>query len=1713
MPQKLRFGIPSFDTLFSAFGPPSKEVDVNAHGIQLPSRDAASSICLIGPDGTGKSVFALHLASRYLADCVAKKEKLPLVLYVSTDLTFEVAEKMWENFALDRPNKPKDPFHPKPADDESQIIKPILCEIDKTHEMLAEPPSSRVLFVDIASTTAGDDWGFLHRLLSVLEKSEANAPRHLVIIDAVEGFDLGGELNAFGESASRRSRIAQVMRLVNKKCHAVFVVEEAKANERHPEQFVTDVVVRMRKTEEKGFSRRTIEIEKARGQAYARGPHHYAIRSGRGATTGEQDHYDDPIWPLADGKSPCSYVYVFQSLHHFNRSIMERRGQAKPEFPQDQYTAFGIPYLDNMLAGDNEDELRDFSRFGENGFLSTDFKDAAGLIKKLKAKGNAFITYILNQYLPSTGKINSYHQGGDVSEDLLKELAETFTKLLDDNDLLEQAKLGEIALSARTRNFGAQFPLGESRQHFLNRTILEDAFPDEIERKHNFYDRRGLPVGTVTALVGDSLTQKSRLGYSFLSRCFTSAAASIVEVTRNINPSSLRFSAVDFKDLTKLTETLAEQVAQKDPLAKYLHKNLTVETKQLKGADSSNKKKLQNAWIAGFNKSLKGPSLYNKLRRRNITLSDEIEELQKLKPSGEELVRLNCLLLEAAYSGEISSHQIAFDTLADKAFTLWQGKKKAEANAKELEQLQKEWEEKIEELQQKWEGIIRKWRDGDKWGKTVRDSLPKFEASDFTEQTTKESLTVAIKAKTVVWLLGNMDGVAVMLTTLDTHHKSLATNFMSLLLDDKGLQKRIGEAKLLKDAKADNRFSPDNLDPVYVESLRRYIEAHTICRRLEIHDIAASIIIHIFDRTIEAAQKLISQDLEKNSRDAFAESHRIRIVLDDFSTMVNTYSEMKDELLLLPSLMFLLGRSGASTLVIDTQTGDPNIAIAERFDSELRELVQNRLYTWRVPFYGENRVALTVIPPISPEYAGIVRELKWESKKRSDPLIVDPHFELYSGLEDGKPASVPLEIRLYAELPWFKEYVEKENTPFKDLFKYADSAEGKDVIIGYQATQYDDLRDSAYLQRDTRLDHTLIYHVDEFWGVRLPDRRRAGAFRNQWPYLSAITRRGGEPDKDVDPYTLFQLKERDLLLFTVDDFRNAPDLVTKLKTSENDSVSKFIYGQLDKTLKGLLNDYSDGQKMVGWTLANALMEGFNALLQGGQSLYDKSEFKEAALEGEAKQLSEREKTPLTEIEVVRFNRLLLEAAYPKDIAKSQKEVRRYKTYHTNPGYNWGLQKNETNDERRIDRVPFSWDFGFMLCKQSAWQSARTHTLTYMGNVNSNQNVGEVFDALTKTTPLKIASAIPRQPLLPYTETIFGEAPNTVCWRDFLEACYQVSLNQSVKESKLVPALDFSQLSPESFSCLMLEIWASEIYKSLATKDEQRAFAASLHQHTWLDSGKESLIDWIDKYRFQLYLSWVLLLDVLDFSRIATPGEIESFNMKPRFADKSAVAARHWYKTASCWVEDNSPENAVVAVRLPGHFSVRGDWFLAVAGGSRSSRLADRALDLLSSRRANLVRMQEGLGLPVRKLFDGTNPPNKLRTRLICPDANNYPDCVEYTDLLKISAVQEPPDFRWLWRSNLRDYHRESRIWHKWLKRMCSWWINKRQRNDDVWKSGFFIYDHLTEENKTWHKEQWKKIQAGVKRYGSKPCGIMQEFDGVCDFLKRELEAARSNDSQ
>ncbi len=356
----LRFGIIELDKLLSR----SSSISIDEFGGIDVQKDERTSVCILGPDGCGKSILALHLASSYRA---STKDQPIRVIYFSTDLSFKRANQTWLDFGLGKPKKRLDVlprfakaanfaawYESFPDDLLLECMQPFgrsSADHRELPDMLLEdiPQKDSVTFIDSETQTTGDDWLFLQRLVSVLPHPK-NDP-HLLVIDAVEGLEpVPGGPDSFGEIRAGRTRIAQLIRAAKGKCHIVYVVEEPKAGEHLDSQYVTDVVMRLRTVTTGTYSRRSVEIEKARGHQHVRGQHDIVIRKGTGSTTGRDTNPDDPE-VLIEEKNPLAYIHILRSVHSLSRELLERRKGQNPQINPDQQEvfSFGIPYLDRLL--------------------------------------------------------------------------------------------------------------------------------------------------------------------------------------------------------------------------------------------------------------------------------------------------------------------------------------------------------------------------------------------------------------------------------------------------------------------------------------------------------------------------------------------------------------------------------------------------------------------------------------------------------------------------------------------------------------------------------------------------------------------------------------------------------------------------------------------------------------------------------------------------------------------------------------------------------------------------------------------------------------------------------------------------------------------------------------------------------------------------------------------------------------------------------------------------------------------------------------------------------------------------------------------------------------------------------------------------------------------------------------------------------------------
>jgi len=1155
----LQFGIPTIDWLFGkpiqASAQSEDKIPFFAsihesteYGIRIEPNHT-TSLCIIGPDGTGKSLLALHLAARY-AFRSAELNLMPRILYASTDLSYGKADEHWQTFGLHY-NPHCVPF--RQVQEEKSKFGPInLNPYGPVDGKAEEPPLAEYLlsnpkdgpvtaFLNLESATAGDDWGFLNRVLALLPPIDFQSGEvpHLLVIDAVEGLEtMVGDVDAYGQKRARRSRIAQIIRSASGKCHLLFVCEES-TSERLPEEFVTDVVVRLHDRTDFDYHRRTIEITKARGQWHVRGDHPYVIRKGGGSSTVTYSHSDEPLLKN-------SYILAFPSLSARYREVMVR---SPLRFQTESQIADRAPEIEERPFG----------------------------IQQL-------------------------------------------------NDILEN----------------------------------------------------GLPKGGVTALIGEEGTYKSRLGRNFLSRCY----------------------------------------------------------------------------------------------------------------------------------------------------------------------------------------------------------------------------------------VGN-SGVGILISNQD-HIRPL-------------IERRIA-SHLAPDGEIDQKLSEQIVNGL-------------IYRRLETHHMTSPILFHIIEQAIEDARSKLkklfaSEDERKDERKVWEESSRIRLVIDDWTQINRAHPELQRDPLFLPFLLFFLRRKNITTLIIDTHPGDPETVKGIERDRDLPSQVERRLYAWRLPFFGEDRVAIRAVPPLSPLRPAPVRELLPEMRQHDERLEAQPEFELYDfSVSPLRP--VPLDVRLYVEESDEKfDLWRPTQVLFQELFRIH-ALPGKQVLCFTSSAQYEAFRDFCHLQGNARLDHTLVLQVDEFWS-----RAKSPTFVPLNSYLTrSLTGKAGRfgDDPGEDPY---------------ESFRN-------------------------------LSQRSQGFVTEGYDFA-----------------------------------SEFEQPP----------------EVPSCVTFSPTAAGDGKS---------GDVEGVRDDSPVVDRIPYMWDFGFLLCDQDAWEKAINERIPFYDG--SETSVGKIWNVLTGSKPADVVS-----------------------WRKFLGACTVVANKTKKprgKRSELEPFDVDLHATSESMSCLVLEVWLSEI----ANRTDSAEFLATVS--TRYTGGNPSpsigLRELLENYQPELFRTWLLLGDFLSQSRF--PSENLRFVMPPK-PRVGAVATRHWYSTASIAnreaekrLSTGAPNEAslLFPVRLPGRFSVRGDWDLAIAKGSLSTRLGERVLDLLSSRRSHIERLRSGIGLPTR-YFTTKGQLDYSWTNLWRKGPSGQPKRLSYERLKQLGGQApfrvEDKRLSWLWRSRIKDYDRTSRFWVIWLCSIRESWEGIRQAAFPGSINGLAAYD-------------------------------------------------------
>jgi KaiC/GvpD/RAD55 family RecA-like ATPase len=1458
--------------------------------------ESAMRLAILGPDGTGKSLLALHAASRYAADYWSQiahhTGARPAVIYISSDLGFKSAKKVWQGnagkdsdppgFALHRPNTREIPFEPvrhavsrsknhKADNDEVEFIPlmPIADPISASTvssggpksgsisvwdylESLSQPSKNPVVgFVDLASDTTGDDWTFVNSLLLQLEGRSTELCRHLVIIDSVSGMEmLSGKLDAFGYEQSRRARITQCMRNAGEHTHLIFVCEEPIGQDRLPEEYVTDIVFRLRQHAKDGAAQRTIEIEKARARDHASGEHPFEIRGSGGSSTGQWENPDKP-------RTKNSYLHVFYSLALRNNLGARSTGSGEREADPD-VAPFGVHYLDSLL-----------------------------------------------------------------------------------------------------------YPSGVNSVRF------------------------GLPLGSTSAVIGDSSTGKSVLSEKFL--------------------------AENLKILTRLfVGSYAYLVA---------------------GKESKEGKK---EWEELLDKLAEGivptsGSAASQSAQQDSRVGGEVQE-----------DLYECALRQQKNGIEATNKQIRkLHAPNPDAFLL---------------------DPRIQALE-----TVRPDE-----GKTpVFSRIPIL--MDWARSTKPESKPLSGDEREVLRRLfqhPNLRWPGVLITTADKNSNLLAKRCISYLSEY--LRSMMSEFKIEPSYRS--RLL-DILEDLFAQQL--------IVRRIDIDNADPAIAFHVIQRNVIAAQELIfGPAFPIHSEHRFYKSLRIRLVIDDLNVLFSICPQLAKDSIFMPYLPFFLEREGITSLLVYTDAVRPDRRPEDPVSRSLISLTRQALFLWMVPFEGRSKVAISAVPSSSAENNGLVRELvlveprdfkdegmelgkdvkerRYELTSRPKIPVVTPRFELYSGIEEGHPRLVGLAVYLFEETPAFSAYIEQLNSTLKELFPPISGKKGFEsgqIVLPLEADRYFAMRDYIHLPMDVQEGHTMVLEVDGFWSLSTD-----GALSSQSEYLQQQATLGGtELDRHQDPFRLF----------------HGPPL--------SDS-------------KGPI----PGPRRID--------------------------------------------------------------------------------YFRNKFYRSRLISFDFKNHREVpDRVPFMWDFGFLLSQSQAWRTAEDLPLEYFGPEDHKREFhGTSENGLNdkdKSCPLLVRDV--RQNLSvnpkrdhPMLTDCPQEPPSkgapAKSWRHFAGACSIVASDWHRQTGKPSRSFDLFSSSWETINCLFLEMFFSEYYEmcNATNRDE---LVAKLAETVYVPQGvkgdhpidlveklctsKESVSEIVRReileYRkivspegssrdisemdlperltlrkraeaaegnkenrehfdsifrklpigfVALYKTWLLLQEMVDFKRARGDGAHSSV-MPKRVASEPAVASRHWYKTACTYAEEvvKWDEGGLFPMRLPGHFSSRGDWFLASSRGSRSKLLAQHAIDLLSSRRANMERLELGLGLPVRDIICDEECGNLL-TALRCQESiDGESKHLLYGEIAALRARSYKEDipgvdsgFFWLWRSSIKDYDRQGRVLMKWLKRLFQWTASYQVKHQRGWEEGFKGYDYL----------QAKRLSC-VVIYDS-----FVDMAELCDLLIHDLRAAR-----
>lgn len=216
------------------------------------------------------------------------------------------------------------------------------------------------------------------------------------------------------------------------------------------------------------------------------------------------------------------------------------------------------------------------------------------------------------------------------------------------------------------------------------------------------------------------------------------------------------------------------------------------------------------------------------------------------------------------------------------------------------------------------------------------------------------------------------------------------------------------------------------------------------------------------------------------------EAFRVRVVIDNWNTIIDTHSSLQNDGQLLQAVLSVLREEGVLAMIVSTQPGSPTAINSFNRKHDLTRIEATSIHCWPVNFFGDRRIAVsTSIPGKDGRRTSVAEIGRFNGSQFR--LEIKDDFDFYEDLESGKAKRVKLKVKLYSGfddagdrlIPSSSTYGGEVSALFGDLFSRSES---RDDVVSFESTSsYDSFKE--YIQNLDRgqLDETLVFQVDEFW--------------------------------------------------------------------------------------------------------------------------------------------------------------------------------------------------------------------------------------------------------------------------------------------------------------------------------------------------------------------------------------------------------------------------------------------------------------------------------------------------------------------------------------------------------------------------------------------------------------------------------------------------------